>query len=544
MKILLAQLNLVVGAIEENAARIRETIMRGREEGAELVLFPELTLTSYPAEDLLEYAAFVKRNEQALEELASATDEHTAALVGYVASNQLPEGKGLFNGAALLGNGRVISRHFKTLLPTYDVFDEGRWFDPAPQLELAEWHGKRFAVTICEDCWNSTAFAPRLLYQEDPVEQQRQMSPDFLVNISATPFALGKRQIKHQLFSEIARRCQCPVIHVNLVGGNDNLIFDGGSNFFDATGEHRAQAWEFREDLLSIDLKAATGQLRELENNELEQLRQALVLGLRDYAAKCGFKQCALGLSGGIDSALTAVLAAEALGPENVLGIAMPSRFSSKHSRDDAKTLAENLGIEFQLAPIEGMFNSALEELKPLLGDRAPDVTEENIQARLRGMMLMAVSNKFGRLILATGNKSESAVGYATLYGDMCGGLSVIGDLPKTIVYQMAEHINRSSEVIPRNTIDKPPSAELSPGQQDSDQLPDYEELDAIIDGYVRQRKSAEELIAAGGNEQSVRRIVRMIDLAEYKRRQAPPALKVSTKAFGFGRRMPLTARY
>jgi NAD+ synthase (glutamine-hydrolysing) len=544
MKILLAQLNMVVGAIEDNAARVRETIEYGRAEGVELVIFPEAILTGYPPQDLLEYPSFVKRNEQALESLASATDERTGALVGYIARNQLPEGKGLFNGAALLGEGRVLSRHFKTLLPTYDVFDERRWFDPAPQLELAEWRGKRIAITICEDCWNSPTFASPLLYKEDPIEKLRQLAPDFLVNISATPFALGKRQVKRRLFSEVAVRCECPVIHVNLVGGNDSLIFDGGSNFFSAAGQLKAQAWEFREDLLPIDLDAATGVVRVLESEELELLRQALVLGLRDYASKCGFRQCALGLSGGIDSALTAVLAAEALGPKNVLGVSMPSQYSSAHSRDDAQALAENLGIEFRTLPIERMFGAVLEELTPLFGDAPPDTAEENIQARLRGMALMALSNKFGRLILATGNKSESAVGYATLYGDMCGGLAVIGDLSKTTVYKMARHINRHGEVIPQSTIDKPPSAELRPGQRDSDALPDYAELDVIVEAYVERHMSVEELVAEGAGEQTVRRVVRMIDLAEHKRRQGPPILKVTGKAFGFGRRMPIAARF
>ena len=544
MKISLAQINTTVGAIEANTELVIEQIQAAKKEGIELVVFPELTLTGYPPQDLLEYGSFIEQNLDALERIAQETDENTGAIVGFVSRNQVLEGKGIYNSAALLGNGLILSIHNKTLLPTYDVFDEGRWFDPADEVKLAEWKGKKIGIAICEDFWNNEVVWSRAYYKENPIKQLGKLNPDFFVSISASPFTLGKRKVRHKIYSDLCKKYQVPLVQVNLVGGNDSLVFDGWSSAYNASGEVIAQAKDFEVDQIAFDLDSNSGPKNKVCETDMEKVYRTLFLGLKDYLAKCGFKKVVIGLSGGIDSALTAAIAADALGPENVVGVSMPSRYSSEHSKDDAKLLADILGIQYHTVPIESMFKAFNSELEPIFEGKDPDITEENIQSRCRGLTLMALSNKFGYLVLSTGNKSENAVGYATIYGDMCGGLALISDLPKTMVFELSRWINREKEIIPWNTINKPPSAELRPDQKDTDSLPEYEELDPIIEAYVEDFKSIEQIIADGHDEKTVKRIIRLINLNEYKRRQAAPGIKVTSKAFGFGRRMPIAAKY
>jgi len=545
MKIFLAQINTTVGAIEENAAKVRQWIARARTEGADLVVFPELTLTGYPPKDLLEFPWFVEKSRAAVEELAGAT-KGIAALVGFVSRRESGEGKLLHNSAAFLANGQVVSIHHKTLLPTYDVFDEGRYFDPAPEVQPIGFLGRRLGVSICEDCWNDRLYWQRRLYRVDPIEQLSRQGIEVLINMSASPFAMGKRKIKQEMFAQIAARHRLPLIHVNLIGGNDSLVFDGWSNVFDRNGEIVAQLADFREDGALVDLDQAAGPMRTLASSDEEQVYEALLLGIRDYLGKCGFRRAVIGLSGGIDSAVTAALAAAALGSENVLGVAMPSRYSSPESLDDARQLAENLGIECRVIPIEPIYTACLKSLTELESESEPDLAAENLQARLRGMILMAISNKHGHLVLSTGNKSELATGYCTLYGDMVGGLAALADVPKTLVYRLAHYINERAgrSLIPRSSIEKPPSAELRPGQKDTDSLPPYEILDPIVAAYVEDRLDAEAIIARGFDRETVESVVRRINRNEYKRLQAAPGIKVTSKAFGYGRRMPIAARY
>ncbi|MBN1518072.1 NAD+ synthase [Candidatus Sumerlaeota bacterium] len=544
MKILLAQINTTVGAIDDNMRKAREAMQQARTMGAELCVFPEMTITGYPPLDLLEYDWFIEKNEQALRELAAVTDDSLGAIIGYVARRNTQGSKALMNSAALIGGGRVISRHDKTLLPTYDVFDEGRWFHPAHSVQPAVWRGVRFGVGICEDYWGGAAGVRHPNCDLRPIATLAAQGADLLLSISASPYTLGKRAIRRGIYSGAARRHHLPVAQVNLAGGNDSLVFDGWSNVYNPAGEIVAQAADFKEDLLLFELDTLSGPVHPTAQSDEEEVYHALCLGLRDYVRKCGFKKVVIGLSGGIDSALTAALAVAALGAENVTGVSMPSRYSSDHSKDDARVLAENLGIEYLTIPIEGMFGAFLDGLSPAFAGREPDVTEENIQARCRGIVLMALSNKFGSLVLSTGNKSEMAVGYATLYGDMCGGVSLISDLPKLWVYRLSRWINREREIIPWNTIEKPPSAELRPDQKDSDSLPEYATLDPIITKYVEEFKSVEQIIAEGADDATVRRVIRMINVNEYKRRQAAPNIKITGKAFGHGRRMPIAAKY
>ena len=545
MRIALAQINTTVGAIPENADRIIETMKRAADKGADLVVFPELTITGYPPLDLLDRPSFITHNLEALARVAEASANLPAAIVGYVQRDERREGKGLFNAAALVANGAIVGTQAKTLLPTYDVFDEMRYFDPALETRPIEFGGLRIGLSICEDIWNDALFWGRLsrrrFYEDDPIEDLVAKGVDILINISASPFTEGKRAIKKNLFSNAAKRHALPLVHVNLVGGNDNLIFDGWSNVFGPDGEILVQARDFDESLVCYDHPAATpGEIESITTDNVESICEALTLGTRDYLRKVGFTKAVVGLSGGIDSAVTAALAARAIGPENVLGVAMPSHFSSEHSKSDARQLAESLGIEFRLVPIKDIYDAYLERLQPEFAGRDFDTTEENLQARIRGNILMAFSNKFGHILLSTGNKSEMAVGYCTLYGDMSGGLAVLSDVPKTMVYRIAEFLNRDREVIPRNTIDKPPSAELRPDQFDSDSLPDYEILDGIIKAYVEDGCFVDEIVDQGFDESTVRWVVRAIDRNEYKRRQAAIGLKVTHRAFGYGRRMPV----
>ncbi|MFO1487042.1 MAG: NAD+ synthase [Verrucomicrobiota bacterium] len=544
MKIALAQLNSTVGDLTGNEARILAAYRRGVEAGVDLVVCPELSVTGYPPRDLVLKKRFLAQNLETLHRLAAATGK-TGLLVGYVGESPVRPGRGVTNSAALLQNGKILATRAKSLLPTYDVFDEDRYFQPATENAPVEFNGRKLGLTICEDIWNDEDFWPDRRYQPNPPVALVEAGAEILLNLSASPWHVGKNQTRREMLRSLALKTKCPVLFCNQVGGNDELVFDGDSLAFDGQGGLLAQAKLFQEDFVMVDSTSlASAPKPAVLPGEEELIYRALVLGLRDYLHKCGFKSAVLGLSGGIDSAITAVIAAEALGREHVRGVSLPSQFSSQHSLDDARVLAANLGIRYDVVPIQPAFETVKETLHPLFANCAEDTTEENMQARLRAVMLMALSNKFGSLLLTTGNKSELAVGYCTLYGDMCGGLAVISDVPKTAIYRLARWINRDREIIPASSITKPPSAELRPNQTDQDSLPPYEVLDAILDLYVVQAKPAAEIIAAGFEEATVRRIVRLIDLNEYKRRQAAPGLKVTTKAFGVGRRFPIAQKF
>ena len=480
-----------------------------------------------------------------------------AAIVGYAERNTDPVGRPLFNAVALLHHGEIASRHFKTLLPTYDVFDESRYFEPGPvnsTENLFQLDGVRVGQSICEDLWNDEKLIARRLYHQNPIAELIAAGAEILVNASASPFVVNKHQFRIELFGEQVRRFGKPLVYVNQVGGNDELVFDGNSCVLDASGNVIGQAKAFEEDLLVVDVPRGMGvppMQKKIEHGRdahatIATVYQALTLGLQDYVRKCGFKSVVLGLSGGIDSALTAALAVTALGRDKVVGVAMPSRFSSEHSVNDARQLAENLGIAFHVVPISSIHDAYETTLKPVFAGFPADVAEENLQARARGALLMAMSNKFNHLLLTTGNKSELAVGYCTLYGDMCGGLNVIADVPKTTVYELSSYLNKRAgrELIPANTISKPPSAELRPNQTDQDSLPPYDILDAILHRYVEEEKGAGEIVADGFDREVVMRVIKLVDRSEYKRRQAAPGLKVTSRAFGFGRRMPIAQRY
>ncbi len=544
MRFALVQTNPVVGDVAGNTAQIIARIGRAREAGADLAVFPELAVAGYPPRDLLLKPRFVQANVEAVGRIA-AVCRGIAALVGFVSPNDEPDGRQLRNAAAFCVDGSVRSIACKSLLPTYDVFDEQRYFEPGPEVVVVEHLGRRIGVSICEDLWNDAQVVGRRLYHRDPVAQLAAAGVDVLVNVSASPFWQDKHRFRLRLFARQAERHRVAILFCNQVGGNDDLVFDGASAAFDAAGRLIAQARAFEEDLLTVDLPAEGPGRIEPYPEEIDSVYRALVLGTRDYVGKCGFREVVLGLSGGIDSAVTAAIAAEALGASAVTGVAMPSRYSSAHSLADAEQLAANLGIRFKVIPIHPIHEAFENHLRPHFENRPPDITEENIQARIRGSILMALSNKFGWLLLTTGNKSELAVGYCTLYGDMCGGLAVISDVPKTTVYRLADHINRRAgrEVIPSGTITKPPSAELRPNQTDQDSLPPYEVLDAILDLYVERERSFEDIVAAGFDAETARRVIRLVDFNEYKRKQAALGLKVTTRAFGVGRRMPIAAR-
>ena len=543
MKIALGQINPTVGDFAGNAARITDFSRRARTAGAGLIVFPELSLCGYPPRDLVERPAFVARNQEALDSVAAST-RGIAVICGLVTPAKAETGKSVMNSAALLRDGKVEFLQSKMLLPTYDVFDELRHFAPAAKQELLAFCGRQVALTICEDAWNDKHFWHKRLYGRDPVEELLGAGGNFLMNISASPFNLGKRELRRKMLEAIATQYKVPVLMVNQVGGNDSLIFDGSSFVLAPDGRLVAQAASFEEDLVFFDSDSLTGEVHAQVEGAEASAYAALVLGTRDYVRKCGFERVLLGLSGGIDSALAAVIAADAVGASNVTGVALPGPYSSPGSLEDARTLATNLGLRFAVVPITPIFESFRAGLKDVFAGRPEDVTEENIQARIRGDLLMALSNKFGALVLATGNKSELAVGYCTLYGDMAGGLGVISDVPKTLVYRLARYVNQRRPVIPPATIDKPPSAELRPGQLDSDSLPPYEILDVILEDYVEDCRSAEQIAQARGFEpELVRRVVRMVERSEYKRQQAAPGLKISEKAFGTGRRLPIARK-
>ncbi len=544
MKIALAQINPTVGDFTGNAEKIRQFTLSARSRGAELVAFPELSVCGYPPRDLVEVPAFVARCRQVLEELATEFTD-IAVIAGFPSPAASETGKTVMNSAALLRQGRIDFIQSKRLLPTYDVFDEMRTFAPAPMQRLFCVGGESVALTICEDAWNDKAFWSRRLYDTDPVEDLVRSGGRVVLNISASPFHVGKPQLRQAMLASIARQHGVPVLMVNQVGGNDSLVFDGASLALGPDGEVIAQAKSFEEDLILVDTASMTGEMHERVAGAEESAYEALVLGTRDYVRKCGFRKVVVGLSGGIDSALTAVIAVDALGVENVIGISMPSQYSSEGSITDARALATNLGICFDVVPIREIFEAYRGALSGVFRDLAEDVTEENLQARARGGLLMAVANKFSALVLTTGNKSELGVGYCTLYGDMVGGLAVISDVPKTLVYRLARYVNSRRALIPEASITKPPSAELRPEQKDSDSLPPYDVLDRILEEYVGNLKSAPEIVALTGfEEEVVRFVIGLIDRSEYKRQQAAPGIRISTKAFGVGRRFPIAARH
>ncbi len=541
MKLGLAQINTTVGDFTGNLALIRTAYERGGAAGTELVVAPELAITGYPPRDLLLKGGFIEGNLAALEELAKSVGE-VGLVVGHVGINEQQPGRPAVNAVSLLQHGKVKATRSKTLLPTYDVFDEDRYFEPATENAPVEFNGRQLGMTVCEDVWNDEAFWLDPRYRVDPVDSLVKLGAEVIVNVSASPWNLGKEGMRREMLASLAAKAQRPVVYCNAVGGNDELIFDGGSLALNAAGEALAAGPHFAEALVEVDLDEAAQPATEPDAMAL--LHDALVLGVRDYLGKCGFGSAVIGLSGGIDSAVTATLAVHALGAENVRGITMPSPYSSQGSLDDSEALAANLGIQYDVIPIHAGFEMMKASLEPIFDGRAEDVTEENMQARLRGLILMAASNKFGSLVLTTGNKSELAVGYCTLYGDMCGGLAVISDVPKTKVFELARWINRDREIIPESTITKPPSAELRPDQKDEDSLPPYEVLDAILELYVVECRSVAEIVAGGFDEATVKRVTRLIDLNEYKRRQAAPGLKVTSKAFGVGRRIPVAQKF
>jgi NAD+ synthetase len=543
MKIALAQLNTTVGDLPGNEAKILAAYKRGVGAGAEIVVCPELSVTGYPPRDLLLKKRFVAQNLEVLNRLAAATAD-AGLLVGYVGKHEERPGREVTNSLALLQNGQIVTTRTKILLPTYDVFDEDRYFEPATENSPAKWNGQTLGLTICEDIWNDEDFWHERLYRRNPPVELAQAGAGVIFNISASPWHLGKNKTRYDMLRSIATKTHRPVIFCNQVGGNDELIFDGCSLVFDGDGKLLAQGKLFDEDFFLVELGRANASREHVIPCDEELVYRALVLGLRDYFIKCGFKAAVLGLSGGIDSALTACIAVDALGARNVRGVSLPSQYSSQGSLDDARILAERLGIQYDVIPIKAAFETTKTQLKPVFNGKPEDTTEENLQARLRGVILMALSNKFGSLLLTTGNKSELAVGYCTLYGDMCGGLAVISDVPKTMIYRISKWINREKEIIPAASITKPPSAELRPNQTDQDSLPPYDVLDAILDAYVVQGKAASEIAEAGFDGETVRKVVRLIDLNEYKRRQAAPGLKVTSKAFGMGRRIPIAQRY
>jgi len=546
MKISLAQFNPTVGDFDGNSARILSLAEQAKRLGADLAVFSELCICGYLPLDLLERPAFIQRNHETLNRIAAQMP--LPAIVGY-AGRVNPDlqraGKSIANKAALIHEGRVVFEQSKMLLPTYDVFDESRYFQPGDRHYVYGLAQEQLGITICEDVWNDKTFWASPMYPRDPVGELINQGTSILINISASPFTIDKRFLRLGMLRSIALHHKRPVIYVNQVGGNDSLIFDGASTAFTATGKIAAQAKAFEDDLVLFDTITGQGDVHDQPSDEIAYSYQALVMGTRDYVRKCKFSKAIVGLSGGVDSAVVASIAVAALGTSNVLGVSMPGPFSSEGSKSEAQALARNLNIEFLTIPIGSVFESYKHALAPAFADRAPDTTEENIQARIRGNYLMALSNKFGSMVLSTGNKSENAVGYCTLYGDMAGGLAVISDVPKLMVYELARYINREREVIPQSTIDKPPSAELRPDQKDTDSLPPYDVLDRILKAYIEEVKCPEEIaIETGIDLKLVRDIASLVDRNEYKRKQAAPGLKITSRAFGFGRPFPIAQRF
>lgn len=545
MKIIISQLNPTVGDIPGNLTKIKEILDINKENKPDLVILPELYLVGYPPKDLLERDWFIEKVESALTSLCEISKDfpETGLLVGTPQKTNKNSGKRLYNSSVLIYRGKIIFKQHKSLLPTYDVFDEERYFDTPEDVDIVSFKGEKLGISICEDAWNEEEVWPSgLMYQKDPIEILAKKGATLLINISASPFHLQKEEVRYNLIKAHAKRHNLPFIYVNQVGANDELIFDGGSMVFDKNGDLIYMSPFFNEDTFLIDLGLKKHPLTFTAPDELESLSDALVLGIKDYVKKCGFSKVVIGLSGGIDSALTCALAVKALGKENVLGITMPSQYSSSGSVTDSQLLASNLNINIKEIPIKYIFESYLKGLENHFKGLSPNVAEENIQARIRGNLLMAFSNKFGYLVLSTGNKSELAVGYCTLYGDMCGGLCVLADVPKTMVYDLSRHFNEETELIPVNTIKKAPSAELRPDQTDQDTLPSYDVLDEILNLYIEEKHSIDEIVSKGFEKETVEWVVKTVDKNEYKRKQAALGLKITTKAFGYGRRMPIAA--
>lgn len=547
MKIAIAQCNPTVGDTDGNVRILEETLAACAGQSPDLVVFPELFLTGYPPRDLLEWEWFLGRVDRALDRVVALSTAYpeTGILLGAPVRTGAKTGKGLYNAAILLQNGRILFTQAKSLLPTYDVFDEGRYFDPARRVDVVPFKDHVLGISVCEDAWNDPELWPRRYYPVDPEEALAKQGATLFINISASPFYLGKEQVRFRIFQNHARKHHVPFVYVNQVGGNDELVFDGRSMCFDADGNPLAVLPAFREAVqtVEIDRPAPSAPVYQSQD-EVESLHQALVLGLRDYVKKCGFSSVVVGLSGGIDSAVVCCLAAEALGPSHVLGVTMPGPYSSAGSIEDSRTLADTLGIEFAEVPITPVYRAYVDALAGhLVVEEEKGVTFENIQARIRGNVLMALSNEYGHLVLSTGNKSELSVGYCTLYGDMSGGLAVISDVPKTMIYRLTREINSVKTIIPENILTKPPSAELRPDQKDADTLPPYEVLDRILHLYIDENRSIDEIAGAGFDAATVKWVACTVDRNEYKRRQAAPGLKVTPKAFGSGRRMPIAAK-
>ena len=543
MKIALCQFDPTVGDFAGNSARILDMAAEAKRRGADLAVFSELCVCGYLPQDLLERPAFLERNRATIVSLAQKTP--LPILVGYAACANALTGKAAWNAAALLAGGRVAFEQHKMLLPTYDVFDESRYFQPAPSQQVFALGGEQLGVTICEDIWNDKNFWAKRLYQADPVVDLVGLGASVIINISASPYTIEKRLVRFEMLRALARSHQRPVVYVNQVGGDDTLVFDGSSIALDANGRMAAQARAFEEDIVIFDTVAGKGDLRPQPADEISLAFQALVTGTRDYVHKCGFQKTLVGLSGGVDSSVVACIAVAALGKENVTGISMPGPYSSEGSLRDARQLASNLGIELMVLPIGNIFEAYRKALADAFSECPEDATEENIQARIRGNLLMALSNKFGALVLSTGNKSEIGVGYCTLYGDMAGGLAVISDVPKTMVYELARLINRERELVPRSTIEKPPSAELRPNQTDQDTLPPYDLLDRVLKAYVEEVRTPEEIATNFSFPLDlVRDIALKVDHSEYKRKQAAPGIKITSRAFGFGRPFPIAQKF
>jgi len=547
MKFAIAQLNYHIGNFQENTWKIIQHIDKARNENADLIIFSELSVCGYPPNDLLERKEFLDWTNQAIEKIVAET-KGIAVIVGAPTINASQKGKKLHNSAIFINDGKIEKIVHKTLLPTYDIFDEYRHFEPNTEFEVIHFMGMKIAITICEDLWDdqptSNSFSKSKLYITSPLDELSKLNPNLVINLAASPFSYDQEGNRKKIMQQNAKEYKLPIVYVNQVGAQTELIFDGGSMLINQHGEVEQELAYFEEDFRMVDLSHPSEISVQPHYSNIEKIYKALILGIKDYFQKTGFKSATLGLSGGIDSALVAVLASEALGAENIHTLLMPSKYSSDHSITDAVQLAENLGIRYDIVPIQEIVDSFDMAMAPVFKGLPPGVAEENIQARTRGILVMALSNKFGNILLNTSNKSECAVGYGTLYGDMNGGLSVLGDVYKSDIFKLARYINRENEIIPVNTIVKPPSAELRPDQKDTDSLPEYELLDQILFRYIELNLSPDEIISQGYDEKVVRKTVRMVNINEYKRFQAPPILRISSKAFGFGRKIPLVARY
>jgi NAD+ synthase (glutamine-hydrolysing) len=543
MKIALAQINPIIGDFTHNTKKIMAATEKAIGLSCDLIVFSELAISGYPPRDLLEKRDFVEANQTHLQDLVKSI-EGIGVICGYVDRNPRKAGTPLYNSAVLFEGGEILYTAHKRLLPTYDVFDEARYFEPGSECSSYLYKNHRIGLTVCEDIWNDREFFMKPHYPIDPVERMVKEGASLIINVAASPYYVGKREFKQDMFLNIVEKYEVPLVYVNQVGGNDSVLFDGISLAYNAKGKLIARARDFEEDMVFYDTTNQEGDIHPISQSDTESIINALIMGTGDYIRKCGFSKAIVGLSGGIDSALTAYIAARALGGNNVLLVFMPSQYTNKENFEDTKTLATNLGAKLVTLPIEEEFGTFIKNLSPLFKDVATEVTGQNIQARIRGTMLMAISNKLGHLLLSTGNKSELAVGYCTLYGDMNGGLSVISDVPKTMVYEIARLINKDREVIPESIIQKPPSAELKPDQLDQDDLPPYETLDNILKAYIENNKVPEEIVEMGFEPSIVRDVIRRVDQNEYKRHQSPPGLKVTTKSFGYGRRYPIAQRY